>query len=63
MSEDRKNDDRRRDDRAREREKEGGVRELVDRAIEWLSDVLAPAPVPVPVRVPASGGRAPKRRR
>jgi len=42
----------------------GGVRDLVDRAMEWLADVLAPtpAPVPVPVRVPP-GRRGPARRR
>jgi hypothetical protein len=56
LSEERKSDGK--DQRPRE-PASGGVRDLVDRALEWLADVLAPAPepVPVPVRVPSGGGR------
>ena len=44
------------DDSQRPREK-GGLGDLVDRAIEWLGEVLAPAPAPVPVPVPVRGRR------
>lgn len=38
------------DDKPRGRDS-GGLGDLVDRAIEWLGEVLTPAPVPVPVPV------------
>jgi hypothetical protein len=38
------------DDKPRGRDG-GGIGDLVDRAIEWLGGVLAPAPAPVPVPV------------
>ena len=47
-------DDREPKDDDKPRPRDGGsIGDLVDRAIEWLGEVLAPAPVPVlvPVRV------------
>jgi len=44
----------------RPREPGGGIRDLVDRAIEWLADALVPSPAPVPVPVPV---RRPQPRR
>ncbi len=55
-------DDRNRDGEARK--PEGGISDLIDRAVDWLSDLLAPAPVPVPVRVnPSPRPRSRSRRR
>jgi hypothetical protein len=50
-------DDRSQGDDSQRPRESGGIGDLVDRAIEWLGEVLLPAPAPVPVPVPVRARR------